>query len=84
MHDEICGPPYDEGMFAAMKGTGVTDFIIAGHDHANSFNIRYDGINFVYGIKTGKGSYHESSMIGGTVITISSDGSASFENIMDL
>ena len=84
MHDEICGPPYDEGMFAAMKGTGVTDFIVAGHDHANSFNIKYDGINFLYGIKTGKGSYHEASMMGGTVITISADGSASFENILDL
>ena len=82
-HDEICGPPYDEGMFAAMKDTGVTDFIIAGHDHANNFNIRYDGINFVYGMKTGKGSYYEPSMIGGTVITISADGSASFENILD-
>ena len=84
MHDEICCPPYDEGMFAAMKGTGVTDFIVAGHDHANNFNIRYDGINFVYGMKTGKGSYYEDSMIGGTVITISADGSASFENILDL
>ena len=84
MHDEICGPPYDEGMFAAMKDTGVTDFIVAGHDHANSFNIRYDCINFVYGLKTGKGSYHEDSMMGGTVITISADGSAAFENILDL
>ena len=84
MHDEICGPPYDEGMFAAMKDTGVTDFIVAGHDHANNFNIKYDGINFVYGMKTGKGSYYESSMMGGTVITISADGSASFENILDL
>ena len=83
-HDEICGPPYDEGMFAAMKDTGVTDFIIAGHDHANNFNIRYDGISFIYGMKTGKGSYYEPSMIGGTVITISADGTATFENILDL
>ncbi|MBR6085177.1 MAG: metallophosphoesterase [Spirochaetales bacterium] len=84
MHDEICGPPYDEGMFAAMKNSGSTDFIIAGHDHVNNFNIRYDGINFVYGLKTGKGSYSDPSMMGGTVITISPDGSASFENILDL
>lgn len=84
MHDEICGPPYDEGMFAAMKESGSTDFIVAGHDHANSFNIRYDGINFVYGLKTGKGSYYEPAMMGGTVITISSDGTATFENILDL
>lgn len=84
MHDEICGPPYDEGMFAAMKETGVTDFILAGHDHASNFNIKYDGINFVYGMKLGKTSYHDSSMMGGTVITISADGSASFANILDL
>ena len=84
MHDEICGPPYDEGMFAAMKETGVTDFILAGHDHASNFNIRYEGINFVYGMKLGSTSYHDSSMMGGTVITISADGSASFTNILDL
>ena len=84
MHDEICGPPYDEGMFAAMKSTGSTDFILAGHDHASNFNIRYDGINFVYGMKLGKTSYHDSSMMGATVITISADGSASFANILDL
>ena len=84
MHDEICGPPYDEGMFAAMKETGVTDFILAGHDHASNFNIKYDGINFVYAMKLGSTSYHDSSMMGGTVITISADGSASFANILDL
>ena len=84
MHDEICGPPYDEGMFAAMKDTGVTDFIVAGHDHASNFNIRYDGINFVYGMKLGSTSYHDASMMGATVITISADGSASFANILDL
>ena len=84
MHDDICGPPYDDGMFAAMKGTGSTDFIIAGHDHTSNFNIRYDGINFVYAMKTGTASYHDSSMMGGTVITISADGTASFDNILDL
>ena len=84
MHDEICGPPYDEGMFAAMKDTGVTDFIVAGHDHSNNFNIRYDGINFVYGMKLGSTSYHDPSMMGATVITISADGRASFANILDI
>ena len=89
MHDEICGPPYDEGMFAAMKCTGVTDFIVAGHDHASNFNIRYDGINFVYGMKLGSTSYHDASMMGATVITITTDGSdadgsASFANILDI
>ena len=82
MHEIICCPPYEEGMFAAMKEMG-TDFILAGHDHNNNFNIRYDGINFVYGLKTGRGSYTGLFTIGGTVITVSSDGSVSFENILD-
>ena len=81
MHEEICGPPYDEGMFSAMKESGCTDFIIVGHDHVNNFNIKYQGINFVYAMKTGRFSYHASQMMGGTLITVSSDGKATFDNI---
>lgn len=80
MHEEICGPPYEEGLFFAMKETGCTDFIMVGHDHDNNFNIRYDGINFVYGVKTGPLSYGNSGR-GGTVITVTPDGSVSFTNI---
>ena len=81
MHEEICGPPYEEGLFFAMKESGCTDFIMVGHDHDNNFNIRYDGINFVYGMKTGPLSYGNSGR-GGTVIIVSSDGSVSFGYIL--
>ena len=82
MHEVMCCPPYDEGMFKAMKEVG-TDFIMVGHDHTNSFNIKYDGINFVYGMKTGRGSYTDLWEIGATVITVAKDGSVSFTNILD-
>ena len=82
MHEVMCCPPYEEGMFNAMKEMG-SDFILVGHDHTNSFNIRYEGINFVYGLKTGRGSYTEPFAIGGTVITVSPDGSVTFENVLD-
>jgi hypothetical protein len=82
MHEVLCCPPYEEGMFRAMKEAG-SDFILAGHDHMNNFNIKYDGIRFVYGLKTGRGSYNELLTVGGTLITVSSDGSVSFSNILD-
>ena len=82
MHEVLCCPPYEEGMFRAMKEAG-SDFILAGHDHMNNFNIKYDGIRFVYGLKTGRGSYNELLTVGGTLITVSSDGSVSFRNILD-
>ncbi len=82
MHEALSCPPYEEGMFRAMKEMG-SDFIMVGHDHSNNFNIRYDGINFVYSMKTGRGSYTELMLIGGTIITIFPDGKASFRNILD-
>ena len=81
MHEDIMGSPYEEGLFFAMNESGCTDFIMVGHDHDNNFNIKYDGINFVYGMKTGPLSYGTAGR-GGTVITISSDGKASFRNIL--
>ena len=82
MHEVMCCPPYEEGMFKAMKEVG-TDFIMVGHDHTNSFNIKYDGINFVYAMKTGRGSYTMPLTIGGTIITVAKDGSVSFTNLLD-
>ncbi len=84
IHEPLCGAPYDEGFFEVVKELGSTDFIICGHDHVNSFNIRHEGVRLVYALKTGTGCYCDPTMMGGTVVTIGSDGSASFENILDL
>ncbi len=83
-YEPMAGAPYDEGFFKVVKELGSTDFIICGHEHINNFNIRYEGVNLIYALKTGKGSYWDSTMMGATVVTIASDGSASFENILDL
>ncbi len=84
LHEALCGAPYDEGLFPVVKELGSTDYIITAHDHVNSFNIRYQGVNLIYAMKTGKSCYADPNMMGATVVTIASDGSASFQNVLDL
>lgn len=75
---------YDGDEYKGRKRYGKTDYIITAHDHVNNFNIRYQGVNLIYAMKTGKSCYADPEMMGATVVTIASDGSASFENILDL
>lgn len=64
----------DEGAFDAIKELGSTKHIIAGHDHVNSFVIRYEGVRFIQGLKTGAGCYWNQELNGGTVLTVTKDG----------
>ncbi len=83
-YEAMSGAPYEEGFFKVVKELGSTDFIICGHEHINNFNIRYQGVNLIYALKTGKCAYYDPTMMGTTVVTIAQDGSASFENVLDL
>lgn len=46
------------------------DGVFVGHCHKISTCIRYDGVRFVYGLKTGQYDYHLTGNIGGTLITL--------------
>ena len=83
MHEDCGCPPYDDGIFDAIKETGTIDMVVAGHDHINNFSIRYQGVNLIYALKTGVASYNEDGMTGGTLITVSSDGSAAVRHILN-
>lgn len=83
MHEPYGGTPYDEGFFDAVKSLGSTDFILAGHEHVNNYCINYEGVQLVYGMKTGTGSYFESDVLGGTIITIADDGSVTIRHELD-
>ncbi len=76
---EECGIsayPYDDGVLTAVKEAGITQNIIAGHDHVNNFFIPYQGVNLIFATNTGKGCYWNKKLNGGTVFSIGEDGAA--------
>ena len=73
--------PVNNGFFDVCKELGSTKNILAGHDHANNFQIYYEGIRLTYTLKTGYGAYYTDGLMGGTVISVGSDGSAYAEHI---
>ena len=70
----ICSYPEDNGFFDVIRDAGLTKTVIAGHDHTNTFAVRYQGVRLMYALKTGRGSYHDPRINGGTILTIDSDG----------
>ncbi|MBQ8227684.1 MAG: metallophosphoesterase [Clostridia bacterium] len=74
-------PPVNNGFFDVCKELGSTKNIFAGHDHINNFQIYYEGIRLNYMLKTGYGAYYADGFVGGTVISIGSDGAAYAEHI---
>jgi hypothetical protein len=63
----------DTGMFRRMKALGSTTHIFFGHDHKNILDYEYEGIHFVYGLKTGICAYHDNDRTGTTLVTIKDD-----------
>ena len=49
------------------------DSVFTGHYHKNNTRILYEGIQWVYGLKTGQYDYHTAGSIGGTLITDGDD-----------
>lgn len=74
MYEGICSYPNEDHAYDYIKKADHTKTIIAGHDHVNNFVIKYDGVRFIYSLKTGAGCYWNEKLSGGTVITIGSDG----------
>ncbi len=73
-------PPVNNGFFDVCKELGSTKNIFAGHDHANNSQIYHKGIRLNYTLKTGYGAYYTDGLMGGTVISIDSDGAAYAEH----
>lgn len=47
-------PPYkNTGLFKAMKRQGSTKAVFFGHDHDNTYAVKYEGIILAYGVETG-------------------------------
>ena len=76
----ICSPEYDNGFFDLVKKLDSTKNIIAGHDHVNNSSILYEGVYLNYSLKSGTGSYWTEDKLGGSVLSINSDGHATFSH----
>lgn len=61
------------GLFSAIKNLKSTTHLFFGHDHLNTLNYRYQGVYFVYGLKSGYCAYHDPERLGVTLITLSGD-----------
>ena len=70
----ICSYPADNGFFEEILAGGTTKTVISGHDHTNTFGVKYKGVRLLYALKSGWGSYYNPLINGGTVLTIDSDG----------
>ena len=74
-HDSgVASAPVDLGFFDEMVSLGSTTRYVCGHDPPNSYSVPFKGIDLTYALHTGPGCYGEKMLNGGTVITVSSDG----------
>lgn len=72
---------YNSGFFDKAKELGSTRGIYVGHDHTNNYAVNYEDIVLSYGVKSGRGIYHNPEMIGGQVIILQDDGLVGLERI---
>jgi len=80
--EDPCPPKENSGMFQKIKKLQSTTHIFNGHDHRNLLNYEWDGVHFVYGLKTGPQSYHDDERMGTTLITIKDDLSVDVEFLL--
>ncbi|MDR3275893.1 MAG: metallophosphoesterase [Treponema sp.] len=76
-------PAQNTGMFQQMLALGSTTHLFFGHDHLNLLDYGYQGIHFVYGLKTGPCSYYNEKRQGTTLITVRDDLSVGVEFLFD-
>lgn len=53
----VCCPIYDNGAINSFKKEGDITAVFCGHDHNNYYGGWYDGVELIYGRKTGHGGY---------------------------
>lgn len=64
--------PVRSGFFDKCRELGSTKYMFCGHDHENDAAITYEGIDMVFGLKTGPSPrpWNDAEHMGGMVITI--------------
>ena len=89
VHEGICSPIYNSGMFRAMLEENKTVAYIAGHDHVNDFHILHHGIRLMYNRASGLSAYNtvsqkvsDRAMLGCTVYTVDVNGHVTFHDLL--
>ncbi len=81
----VCSPEGNNGFFDLALSLGSTKDMIYGHDHVNSLSVVYKGIRLSYGLKSSHGSYWNADFMGGSLLSIHSDGTTTFaHHFMDM
>ena len=80
-YEGIASYPADNGFFNIITRRDHTKTVICGHDHVNSFAIKYKGVNLIYSLKTGCGCYWDKRLNGATLLEINSDGEMSATHV---
>jgi hypothetical protein len=65
---------YHPSFWATAKEIGCIGMFM-GHQHKIATSIVFDGIRLTYGLKTGQHAYHHTTMLGGTLISLSREDS---------
>ncbi|MBQ8374310.1 MAG: metallophosphoesterase [Clostridia bacterium] len=74
-----CVQSGEVNFFEKVLEWNATKAMIYGHDHVNNTIIRYRGVDFCYGTKTGPSSYEDITRMGGNVYRLRSDGTYTAE-----
>ena len=80
-YEGIASYPADNGFFDLIKELNHTKTVVCGHDHINSFCIKYEGVRLVYSLKTGCGCYWDKRLNGATLLTVNNQGNLTVEHI---
>lgn len=80
IHETPCPGAVDNHFTDTMLRLGSTKNVIFGHDHVCNASINYEGIQLTYSLKLGYGAYYEEGLMGGTTLSIASDGSAEYSH----
>ncbi len=72
----------DVDFFETAVKLGATKALIFGHDHVNDLKVNYMGVDLCYGLKSSTSSYNEINLVGGTVFTLNSNGSYTYQDVV--
>lgn len=81
IREPVCSQSTQVQFFDKVLELGTTKTMIFGHDHVNNARIKYKGVDFCYGSKTGFSSYDDHDMAGGVIYTLSSNGQYCAQNM---
>lgn len=88
--ENCCCTAYDNGTFAAVRDSGITQAVFFGHDHVNTCGLMLDGVLLsyiepsgysAYGLHTRKGYTEKDWLQGYTKLTFAEDGAFEQEQV---